>query len=144
MPSRLRVWRAAAAAFIVINLGGGIYAAATGEAMHAAVHVVLLGLGIAAYSGLRRRRAAGEALPTETAERLKHLEQSEWSESEKRNDIRPRFWMKKPKPRPRRRPQTQPRKRKVEKRWKDVDQYFCDNLLADDPILTSALEATRA
>jgi len=76
MPSRLRVWRAAAAAFIVINLGGGIYAAATGEAMHAAVHVVLLVLGIAAYSGLRRRRAAGEALPTETAERLKHLEQS--------------------------------------------------------------------
>ncbi|HKR09163.1 MAG TPA: hypothetical protein VJS39_08240 [Gemmatimonadaceae bacterium] len=77
MPSRLRVWRAAAAAFIVINLGGGIYAAATGEAMHAAVHVVLLVLGIAAYSGLRPRRVeADNALPTETTERLKHLEQS--------------------------------------------------------------------
>ena len=76
MPSRLRVWRAAAAAFIIINLGGGIYAAATGEVMHAAVHVVLLVLGIAAYSGLRPRRVDADMLPTETAERLKHLEQS--------------------------------------------------------------------
>lgn len=76
MPSRLRVWRAAAAAFIVINLGGGIFAAATGEPMHAAVHVVLLILGIAAYSSLRVRRADANALPTETTERLKHLEQS--------------------------------------------------------------------
>jgi len=76
MPSRLRVWRAAAAAFIVINVGGGIYAAATGEAMHAVVHVVLLVLGIAAYSGLRGRRVDAQALPTETAKRLQHLEQS--------------------------------------------------------------------
>ena len=76
MPSRLRIWRAATVAFIVINLGGGIYAAATGEAMHAAVHAVLLVLGIAAYSGLRARRADANALPTETTERLKHLEQS--------------------------------------------------------------------
>ena len=48
------------------------------------------------------------------------------------------------KPKPRRRPQTGQGKRKVEKRWKDVDHYFCDNLLADDPILTSALEASDA
>jgi len=46
------------------------------------------------------------------------------------------------KPKPRRRSQTRPRKRKVEKRWKDVDHYFCDNLLTDDPILASALEAS--
>src|SRR5256714_3275299 len=64
----------------------------------------------------------------------------EWSESGKRKDIRQRFSMKKPKPR--RRPQTRPRKTKVEKRWKDVDHYFCDNLLTDDPILASALEAS--
>ncbi|HJP59166.1 MAG TPA: hypothetical protein VJ865_04185 [Gemmatimonadaceae bacterium] len=76
MPSRSRVWRAVAAAFIAINVGGGIYAAATGEAMHAAVHVVLLVLGIAAYSALGFRRVDAGALPTETAERLKHLEQS--------------------------------------------------------------------
>ena len=76
MPSRTRVWRAAAAAFIAINLGGGIYAAAIGEPMHAAVHTVLLVLGIAVYSGLRRRPATAAALPQETAERLKHLEAS--------------------------------------------------------------------
>ena len=76
MPSRLRVWRAAAAAFIVINLGGGIYAAATGELMHAAVHAVLLILGIAAYSSLGGRRADASVLPTETTERLKNLERS--------------------------------------------------------------------
>ena len=48
------------------------------------------------------------------------------------------------KPKPRRRPQTSPGKSKVEKRWKDVDHYFCDNLLTDDPILTSALKASEA
>ncbi|HJP58836.1 MAG TPA: hypothetical protein VJ865_02515 [Gemmatimonadaceae bacterium] len=74
MPSRGRLWRAAAAAFIAINLAGGIYAAVIGEPMHAAVHVVLLVLGIAAYSVFRARPAAG--VPPETAERLKHLEQS--------------------------------------------------------------------
>ena len=46
------------------------------------------------------------------------------------------------KPKPRRLSKTKPRKRKVEKRWKDVDHYFCDNLLTDDPILTSVLEAS--
>ena len=66
------------------------------------------------------------------------------NELEKRKDIRPRFSMKKPKPRPRSRPQRGSGKRKVEKRWKDVDHYFCDNLLTDDPILTSALEASEA
>ena len=76
MPSRLRVWRAAAAAFIAINVAGGLYAAATGEPMHAAVHAVLLILGIAAYSSFRVRRPDADALPTETTERLKHLEQS--------------------------------------------------------------------
>jgi hypothetical protein len=76
MPSRGRVWRAVAAAFIVINLGGGIYAAAVGETMHAAVHAVLLVLGIAAYSAFRGRRADPTALPGETAARLKHLEAS--------------------------------------------------------------------
>lgn len=35
-------WRVAAAAFILINLGGAGYAAAMGEWVHAAVHVGLL------------------------------------------------------------------------------------------------------
>jgi hypothetical protein len=75
MASRRRVWRAAAAAFIAINFAGGIYAAVVGEPMHAAVHAVLLVLGIAVYSVLRVRPADAE-VPRETAERLKHLEQS--------------------------------------------------------------------
>ena len=76
MASRGRLWRVGAAAFIAINLGGGIYAAVVGEPMHAAVHAVLLVLGIAAYSVFRRRPAYAGAVPQETAERLKHLEAS--------------------------------------------------------------------
>lgn len=76
-PRRSRVWRAAAAAFIAINVAGGIYAVAIGEPMHAAVHAVLLVLGIAVYSVTRMRSpAAANALPDETVERMKHLEQS--------------------------------------------------------------------
>jgi predicted O-methyltransferase YrrM len=48
------------------------------------------------------------------------------------------------KPKPRSRPRAQPGKRKVEKKWKDVDHYFCDNLLPDDQILTSARDASDA
>ena len=76
MASRSRLWRAGAAAFIFINLAGGIYAAFMGESTHAAVHVVLLVVGIAAYSVFRTRPADPAALPQETTERLKHLEAS--------------------------------------------------------------------
>lgn len=76
MPRRYRVWRAAAAAFIAINVAGGIYAAVNGEVMHAAGHAVLLLLGFGVYSMLRTRRADANALPQETVERLKHLEES--------------------------------------------------------------------
>src|SRR4051812_3524188 len=76
MPRRSRVWRAVAAAFIVINVAGGIYAAVIGESMHAAVHLVLLVLGIGAYSVMRTRSTDTEAPPEETVERLRNLEQS--------------------------------------------------------------------
>ncbi|HJQ11642.1 MAG TPA: hypothetical protein VJ840_11495 [Gemmatimonadaceae bacterium] len=75
MAQRSRLWRVAGFAFIAINFAGGIYAAFIGEWMHATVHAVLLALGLAAYSVFRMRTPA-EALPTETVERLKHLEQS--------------------------------------------------------------------
>jgi predicted O-methyltransferase YrrM len=53
--------------------------------------------------------------------------------------------MKKPKRRSKRRPSPAlPRKRKVEKKWKEIDYYFCDNLLPDDPVLASALESSNA
>jgi hypothetical protein len=76
MSRRSKLWRAGIAAFIAINLAGGIYAAAMGEARHAAVHAVLLMLGVAIYSAFRTRPLDANAVPTETAERLKHLEQS--------------------------------------------------------------------
>jgi hypothetical protein len=74
--SRSRLWRAVGAAFIAINLAGGLYAAATGELMHASVHAVLLVLGIAIYSAVRARSREATALPDETTDRLKGLEQS--------------------------------------------------------------------
>jgi hypothetical protein len=76
MASRARLWRAGAAAFVAINFAGGVYAAATGEPMHAAVHAILLVLGIAVYSVFRIRPADAAGVPQETAERLKHLEES--------------------------------------------------------------------
>ena len=77
MPRRSTVWRAVAAGFTLINLGGFIFAAATGEPMHAAVHAVLTVLGGVMYGVLRMRSAPETpALSQETADRLKHLEQS--------------------------------------------------------------------
>ena len=76
MAQRSRLWRAAGVAFIVINVAGGIYAAAVGEPMHAAVHAILLVIGIAAYSAFRARQSDADTLPQETVERIKHLEQS--------------------------------------------------------------------
>ena len=77
MARRLTVWRAVAAGFTLINFGGFIFAAVTGELMHAAVHAVLTVLGAVMYGVLRLRSAPqAAALPQETADRLKHLEQS--------------------------------------------------------------------
>ena len=80
MPSPRRLWRAAAAAFIAINLAGGFYAVYVDEPMHATVHAVLLVVGIVVYSLIRGRPGSADAtaaaMPQETAERLKHLEAS--------------------------------------------------------------------
>jgi hypothetical protein len=77
MPRRSTVWRAVVGAFTLINFGGLIFAVAMGEPMHAAVHAVLTVLGVVAFGVLRsRNEAQSAALPQETAERLKHLEQS--------------------------------------------------------------------
>jgi hypothetical protein len=42
MTRRSRFWARAAVAFALINLAGGVYAAAMGEPMHAATHAFLL------------------------------------------------------------------------------------------------------
>ena len=78
MPRRLTVWRAVAAGFTVINLAGFVYADVMGEPMHAVVHAVLTVLG-GLFFGVLQMRSIPEsptAMPKETAERLKHLEQS--------------------------------------------------------------------
>lgn len=74
--SRSRLWRFAGVAFIAINLAGGLYAVAMGEPMHAAVHAILLVLGISIYSAVRSRSGDATASPDATTDRLKHLEQS--------------------------------------------------------------------
>ncbi len=77
MPRRSTVWRVAVGAFTLINFAGFIYAGFMGEPMHAAVHAMLTVLGGVAYGVLHVRSAPQpKALPQETAERLKHLEQS--------------------------------------------------------------------
>ena len=77
MPRRSTVWRAVIGAFTLINFGGFIYAGFMGEPMHAAVHAILTVLGAVAFGVLQIRSAPqGGALPQETAERLKNLEQS--------------------------------------------------------------------
>lgn len=79
MPRRSTVWKAAAAAFTLINFGGFVFAGFMQEPMHAIVHAVLTVLG-GVFFGVLQMRSAPErtpgALPQETAERLKHLEQS--------------------------------------------------------------------
>ena len=77
MPRRSTVLRAVIGAFTLINFAGLIFAVGVGEPMHAAIHAILTVFGVVAYGVTRTRSTAQtDALPPETAERLKHLEQS--------------------------------------------------------------------
>jgi hypothetical protein len=74
-------WRVAAAIFVVINFGGAVYAAATGEWMHAAGHVALLFGGYLAWQlvpwGRRKDLPlTQQTLPQQAEERLEYLQQS--------------------------------------------------------------------
>jgi hypothetical protein len=78
MSRRSTLWRAAAALFVVINVGGAGFAIAMGEPMHAFVHAVLMTLGLGAYLTWRVARpapAAGAAPPLPD-QRLDYLQQS--------------------------------------------------------------------
>ena len=73
-PSKL--WRVAAALFVLINVAGAGYAVAMGEPVHAAVHVALL---LGAYLGWRlgpwaRRQDPAPAQPADA--HLEYLQQS--------------------------------------------------------------------
>jgi hypothetical protein len=79
MTRRSKLWRIGAAVWIIINGAGALYAAAMGEGMHAAVHVVLLVVGIAAYATWRPRPESEKedmAAVSEANDRVQHLEQS--------------------------------------------------------------------
>ena len=77
MIRRSILWRAGAALFIVVNAGGAILAAAMGEQLHTAGHVVLLILGLGAYTvwrGAPRRQDLESSRQAD--ERLDYLQQS--------------------------------------------------------------------
>jgi hypothetical protein len=70
--------RAALIGFVLINIGGGIYAARMGEMPHAFVHVLLLA---GTYAWWRRRRPGGQPQPdliitSGLDPELQHLQQS--------------------------------------------------------------------
>ena len=73
-----KVWPVVAGLFILVNLGGGVFAAVQGEAMHAAGHAVLALLGVYFTWRLsaRRGQASYAAQSPELSDRLTSLEQS--------------------------------------------------------------------
>lgn len=79
MTRRTKFWLAATV-FTVINAAGGVYAAVTGEALHAGSHFFLAGVG--AYLMWRlapirtTARSGGNELSSEDDDRMTHLEQS--------------------------------------------------------------------
>jgi hypothetical protein len=77
MTLRSRIWLAAAALFIFINMAGAVMAAAEGELLHAGVHVGLLLVGV--YYAGRIWRREGSVIPvpgSDLTDRLTHLEES--------------------------------------------------------------------
>jgi hypothetical protein len=81
MTRRSGIWRVAAALYVVINVGGAAYAVAMGEMPHAALHVVLLFVGVAVWTRFVPARGAGQretldAAPSELTDRFRNLEQS--------------------------------------------------------------------
>jgi hypothetical protein len=80
MSLRSTLWRAAAALFVVFNVGGAGFAIAMGEPMHAFVHAVLMTLGLGAYLTWRVARpapaTAATAAPQLPDQRLDYLQQS--------------------------------------------------------------------
>ena len=80
MTRRSRLWRWAAAAFVLINVGGAAIAIAMGEPMHAATHAVLLIVGYLGWLLMPARRGQDPAREPERAqltdERIEYLQQS--------------------------------------------------------------------
>jgi hypothetical protein len=74
---RSRLWRAAAVLFVLINVGGAAMGVAMGQRAHTAEHVVLLILGIGAYTVWRGRPQRKDVPHTGPADqRMEYLQQS--------------------------------------------------------------------
>ncbi len=71
MTRRSKVWLTVAVLFIVVNVAGGVFAAAQGELLHTGIHA---GLAYLMWRLALRRDAS--APPRELTDRLAHLEQS--------------------------------------------------------------------
>jgi len=76
MNTRSTLWRVAGVAFLVINLGGGIWAAATGEWSHAAVHIGLLIGAYVAWPFAARATEPDLADAAPGDQRVEYLQQS--------------------------------------------------------------------
>ncbi len=80
MTRRSRIWQAAVAAFILINVGGAGFAIAMGEPVHALAHAVLLLVGYIGWlvGPWRRPQHLPDAqLPVQLPdERIEYLQQS--------------------------------------------------------------------
>lgn len=76
MDKSSKFWRVAAAAFVVINAGGAIYAAVMGEWDHAMVHGGLLIGGFAAWQVFPRKESVQPAQPGVDEFRLDSLQES--------------------------------------------------------------------
>jgi hypothetical protein len=84
--NRSRIWLVATGLYLVINVGGAIYALAEGEMMHAGLHIVLLVPGVFLLRHLAAKRDAlrdsgthdfeRSAEPDEFTDRLRGLEHS--------------------------------------------------------------------
>ncbi len=74
----MRFWRPALVIFALVNVGGGIYAAVTGEMMHAGVHFALLAVTFGLWEATTPGRKQQAELSTATTidPQLQHLQQS--------------------------------------------------------------------
>jgi hypothetical protein len=74
-----RVWKAIAPIFVLVNVGGFVFALASGELMHAVTHAAVLLVGVAGYTLWRGRGTQGEISAGDSAaatRRLDHLQES--------------------------------------------------------------------
>ncbi|HWL41239.1 MAG TPA: hypothetical protein VNO75_13500 [Gemmatimonadaceae bacterium] len=78
MSLRSKLWRAAAAVYVFINVAGAVYAAVEAEPAHAMLHVTLLAVGAAAYAvwRLKAQRQRNLATPQLSEQRIEYLQQS--------------------------------------------------------------------